>query len=116
MIKGKPKIEQLNNDQIVYMSAKTGDGLDLLKKAILNEVGFKENSEGSESKFIARKRHLEALENVHKSLQSAQLNMASAELIAEDLTIAQKYLSSITGEFSSDDLLGEIFSQFCIGK
>ena len=116
LIKAKPKIEQLNNDQIVYMSAKTGDGLDLLKKAILNEVGFKENSEGSESKFIARKRHLEALENVHKSLQSAQLNMASAELIAEDLTIAQKYLSSITGEFTSDDLLGEIFSQFCIGK
>ena len=116
LIKGKPKIEQLNNDQIVYMSAKTGDGLELLKKAILNEVGFKENSEGSESKFIARKRHLEALENVHKSLQSAQLNMASAELIAEDLTIAQKYLSSITGEFTSDDLLGEIFSQFCIGK
>ena len=116
LIKGEPKIEQLNNDQIVYLSAKTGDGLELLKKAILNEVGFKENSEGSESKFIARKRHLEALENVHKSLQSAQLNMASAELIAEDLTIAQKYLSSITGEFSSDDLLGEIFSQFCIGK
>jgi tRNA modification GTPase len=116
LIKGKPKIEQLHNDQIVYMSAKTGDGLELLKKAILNEVGFKENSEGSESKFIARKRHLEALENVHKSLQSAQLNMASAELIAEELTMAQKYLSSITGEFSSDDLLGEIFSQFCIGK
>ena len=116
LIKGNPKIEQLHNDQIVYMSAKTGDGLELLKKAILNEVGFKENSEGSESKFIARKRHLEALENVHKSLQSAQLNMASAELIAEELTIAQKYLSSITGEFSSDDLLGEIFSQFCIGK
>jgi len=116
LIKGKPKIEQLHNDQIVYMSAKTGDGLELLKKAILNEVGFKENSEGSESKFIARKRHLEALENVHKSLQSAQLNMASAELIAEELAMAQKYLSSITGEFSSDDLLGEIFSQFCIGK
>ena len=116
LIKGKPKIEQLQNDQIVYMSAKTGDGLELLKKAILNEVGFKENSEGSESKFIARKRHLEALENVHKALQSAQLNMASAELIAEELTMAQKYLSSITGEFSSDDLLGEIFSQFCIGK
>ena len=116
LFKGKSKIEQLNSDQIVYMSAKTGDGLNLLKKAILKEVGFKENLEGSESKFIARKRHLEALENVHKSLQSAQLNMASAELVAEELTIAQKYLSSITGEFTSDDLLGEIFSQFCIGK
>jgi len=116
LLNGKAKLQQLNNDQIVYMSAKTGEGLDLLKQAILNEVGFKENSEGSENKFIARKRHLEALENVHHSLQNAQLNIASAELVAEELTIAQKYLSSITGEFSSDDLLGEIFSQFCIGK
>ena len=116
LLNGKAKLKKLNNDQIVYMSAKTGEGLDLLKQAILNEVGFKENSEGSENKFIARKRHLEALENVHHSLQNAQLNIASAELVAEELTIAQKYLSSITGEFSSDDLLGEIFSQFCIGK
>ena len=116
LLNSKAKLQQLNNDQIVYMSAKTGEGLDLLKQAILNEVGFKENSEGSENKFIARKRHLEALENVHHSLQNAQLNIASAELVAEELTIAQKYLSSITGEFSSDDLLGEIFSQFCIGK
>ena len=117
LIKGKPKIEQLNNDQIVYMSAKTGDGLKLLlKKQFSTKWEFKENLEGNESKFIARKRHLEALEKVHKSLRSAQLNIASAELIAEELTIAQKYLSSITGEFSSDDLLGEIFSQFCIGK
>ena len=90
--------------------------IDLLKQTILNEVGFKQNLEGSENKFIARKRHLEALESVHHSLQNAQLKIASAELVAEELTIAQKYLSSITGEFSSDDLLGEIFSQFCIGK
>ena len=116
LLNGKAKLQQLNNDQIVYMSAKTGEGLDLLKQAILNEVGFKENSEGSENKLIARKRHLEALERVHHSLQNAQLNIASAELVAEELAIAQKYLSSITGEFSSDDLLGEIFSQFCIGK
>jgi tRNA modification GTPase len=116
LLNGKAKLQQLNNDQIVYMSAKTGEGLDLLKQAILNEVGFKQNSEGSENKFIARKRHLEALESVHHSLQNAQLKIASAELVAEELTIAQKYLSSITGEFSSDDLLGEIFSQFCIGK
>jgi tRNA modification GTPase len=114
--KDRAKKKQLDNDQMVYISAKTGEGLDLLKQAILNEVGFKENVEGSENKFIARKRHLEALENVHKSLQNAQLNLLSAELVAEELTIAQKYLSSITGEFSSDDLLGEIFSQFCIGK
>ena len=116
LFNGAPKIEQLDNDQIVYMSAKTGEGLDLLKQAILNEVGFKKNLEGSENKFIARKRHLEALEIVNQSLQNAQFNLASPELIAEELTIAQKYLSSITGEFSSDDLLGKIFSQFCIGK
>jgi len=116
LLTSKTKLKQLNNDQIVYISAKTGEGLDLLKQAILNEVGFKQNSEGSENKFIARKRHLEALESVHHSLQNAQLKIASAELVAEELTIAQKYLSSITGEFSSDDLLGEIFSQFCIGK
>ena len=116
LLHSKAKLKQLNNDQIVYISAKTGEGLDLLKQAILNEVGFKQNSEGSENKFIARKRHLEALESVHHSLQNAQLKIASAELVAEELTIAQKYLSSITGEFSSDDLLGEIFSQFCIGK
>ena len=116
LLTSKTKLKQLNNDQIVYISAKTGEGLDLLKQAILNEVGFKQNSEGSENKFIARKRHLEALESVHHSLQNAQLKITSAELVAEELTIAQKYLSSITGEFSSDDLLGEIFSQFCIGK
>ena len=116
LFKGKAKIERLDNDQIVYMSAKTGDGLDLLKQEILNKVGFKANVEGSENKFIARKRHLEALENVYKSLQNAQLNMKSAELVAEELTIAQRCLSSITGEFTSDDLLGEIFSKFCIGK
>ena len=116
LLNSKAKLKQLNNDQIVYISAKTGEGLDLLKQAILNEVGFKQNSEGSENKFIARKRHLEALESVHHSLQNAQLKITSAELVAEELTIAQKYLSSITGEFSSDDLLGEIFSQFCIGK
>jgi tRNA modification GTPase len=116
LIKGKAKIEQLDNDQIVYMSAKTGEGLDLLKQVILNIIGFQENVEGNQNRFIARKRHLEALENVYQSIQNAQLNMASAEIVAEELTVAQRYLSSITGEFTSDDLLGEIFSKFCIGK
>ena len=116
LIKTKAKVEQINNDQIVYMSAKTGEGLSLLKKVILNTVGFEGNVEGNQSKFIARKRHLEALEKVHQSIQRAQLNITSPELIAEELTIAQQCLSSITGSFTSDDLLGEIFSKFCIGK
>ena len=98
------------------MSAKTGEGVGLLKKVILNTIGFEEGGEGNQNKFIARKRHLEALDKVHQSLQCAQLNISSAELVAEELTIAQRYLSSITGSFSSDDLLGEIFSKFCIGK
>ncbi len=116
LIKGKAKIEQLDNDQIVYMSAKTGEGLDLLKQVILNIIGFQENVEGNQNRFIARKRHLEALENVYQSIQNAQLNIASAEIVAEELTVAQRHLSFITGEFTSDDLLGEIFSKFCIGK
>ena len=116
LIKTKAKVEQINNDQIVYMSAKTGEGLSLLKKVILNTVGFEGNVEGNQGKFIARKRHLEALEKVYQSIQRAQLNITSAELIAEELTIAQQCLSSITGSFTSDDLLGEIFSKFCIGK
>ena len=108
-------IKELNKDKIVYLSAKTGDGIDLLKKVILSSIGF-DKSEGNQNRFIARKRHLVALEKVYDALRNAQLNIKSAELVAEELTIAQRYLSSITGEFSSDDLLGEIFSKFCIGK
>jgi len=65
---------------------------------------------------MARTRHLEALKVVDKHLLEAQKNMNHAELIAEELRLAQEALSSITGEFTPDDLLGEIFSKFCIGK
>ena len=115
LTKEKAQITSNNNEQIVYLSAKTGDGLDLLKQVILNSIGF-DNNEGNQNKFMARKRHLEALEKVYQSLKNAQSNIDSAELVAEELTISQRYLSSITGEFTSDDLLGEIFSKFCIGK
>ena len=115
LIKEKAQITTDNNEKIVYLSAKTGDGLDLLKQVILNSIGF-DNNEGNQNKFMARKRHLEALEKVYQSLKNAESNIDSAELVAEELTISQRYLSSITGEFSSDDLLGEIFSKFCIGK
>ena len=116
LIKEKAQITtDNNNEKIVYLSAKTGDGLDLLKQVILNLIGF-DNNEGNQNKFMARKRHLEALEKVYQSLKNAESNIDSAELVAEELTISQRYLSSITGEFSSDDLLGEIFSKFCIGK
>ena len=65
---------------------------------------------------MARTRHIEALEKVKSALAKAFLNLQSPELVAEELMIAQKSLSKITGEFSSDDLLGHIFGQFCIGK
>mgnify|MGYP006435479205 CR=1 FL=1 len=113
--KEKAKIRDINKDKAVYISAKNGEGLDLLKQVILTLIGF-ENTEDNQNKFMARKRHLEALEKVYQSLQKAESNIDSAELVAEELTISQRHLSSITGEFTSDDLLGEIFSKFCIGK
>lgn len=97
----------------IYLSAKTGLGIDLLKDYLLKLAGYENNSEGV---FMARARHLEALEKVETHLAIAHGQMNSAELVAEELRISQEALSSITGEFTPDDLLGEIFSKFCIGK
>ena len=83
---------------------------------MLSIIGKNQVSENSEGLFIARKRHVDALNVVGDALKSGLANLGAPELVAEELIIAQKGLSSITGEFSSDDLLGEIFSQFCIGK
>ena len=99
----------------VYLSAKTGEGIDLLKKAIKEVVGF----QSEEGQFIARRRHIDALQKTLDCLQQglAQLDQHQAgELLAEDLRTAQQVLSEITGAYHSDDLLGEIFSSFCIGK
>jgi len=79
----------------------------------LDIAGYQQNAEGV---FMARARHLQALKQVDAHLQLAQKNRHQAELIAEELRLAQEALSSITGEFTPDDLLGEIFSKFCIGK
>ena len=106
-------IIQIDNERHVYLSAKTGEGVDYLKQHLLQLVGYKQNAEGI---FMARARHLEALKQVELHLQQAQKNMQQSELIAEELRLAQQALSSITGEFTPDDLLGEIFSKFCIGK
>ena len=65
---------------------------------------------------MARSRHIDALKKVKGAINKAIKNLEAPELVAEELMIAQKSLSQITGEFSSDDLLGQIFSQFCIGK
>lgn len=99
----------------IYLSVKTGEGMDLLKQHLKQSVDF---NHGGESVFIARRRHIEALMLAEQALQdaAAQLAVAAPELVAEELRQAQQALSEITGEFTSDDLLGEIFSNFCIGK
>jgi tRNA modification GTPase len=99
------------------LSAKTGVGLDALRHKLLELAGWQANTEGV---YLARARHVDALRRVSEHLQEAQVHLAAQaqalDLLAEELRLAQNALSEITGEFSSDDLLGVIFSQFCIGK
>lgn len=98
------------------LSAKSNDGLDLLREHLKACMGYQQTTENS---FSARRRHLEALRQASSHLEHgrAQLTLAGAgELLAEDLRQAQQALGEITGAFSSDDLLGRIFSSFCIGK
>ncbi len=101
----------------VLISAKTGAGLQALREQLLQLVGWQAAPEGV---FMARERHVRALHRVQTQLATAhaQLNAArpALDLLAEDLRQAQLHLSAITGAFSADDLLGEIFSRFCIGK
>jgi len=100
----------------IALSARTGEGLDILKNHLKHCMGYEQSNEG---RFMARRRHIEALENAEANLQNARYNLVelkAGELLAEELRMAQHQLSEITGEFTSDDLLGRIFSSFCIGK
>ncbi len=100
----------------VAISARHGRGLDLLRRHLLESVGYREGGQGQ---FLARRRHLDALDRALAALQrGAEVLQATAagELLAEELRLAHQALGEITGEFSADDLLGEIFSSFCIGK
>jgi tRNA modification GTPase len=97
----------------VMVSAKSGAGLDLLRVAMLEAVGWGGTGEGI---FMARERHLQALNTAAGHLDQAAVRSAQIELFAEELKLAQNTLASITGEVSADDLLGKIFSHFCIGK
>lgn len=101
---------------ILHLSAKTGHGIELLRQHLKACMGFNDNMEGG---FMARRRHLTALEKAREHLLSGkdQLEMHIAgEILAEELRLTQQHLNEITGEFTSDDLLGKIFSSFCIGK
>lgn len=97
----------------IWLSAKTGDGIELLRQALLSTVGWHSRGEGL---FMARSRHIQALEQARAHLERATGLGRQLELLAEELRLAQEALSTITGEFGADDLLGEIFSRFCIGK
>lgn len=97
----------------VAVSAKTGEGMDRLRRAILAAAGW---TSTGESTFLARERHLRALELARTHLEAAAALDARPELFAEELRLAQEALAGITGEFTADDLLGEIFARFCIGK
>jgi len=95
------------------VSAKTGQGIDTLRKRLLEAAGW---SATGESTFLARERHLRALEAARGHLETAAGQLDRPELFAEELRLAQEALGAITGAFTADDLLGEIFARFCIGK
>ncbi len=97
----------------IWLSARTGAGVELLREKLLEAAGWQAAGEGA---FMARARHLDALGRAAGHLAAARASAAQLELFAEELRLAQAALSDITGEFTADDLLGEIFSAFCIGK
>lgn len=111
-----PSSKKTENYLMIALSAQQGTGLHLLKEAIKTLAGFTEEREGS---FSARSRHLDALGKAGQALDRAYQHLhttKAAELIAEELRLVQLHLNSITGEFTNEDLLGRIFSSFCIGK
>jgi len=108
-----PGQETVGGEERIWLSAKTGAGLDLLKKAIWEHAGWQPSGEDL---FTARTRHVEALQRAQRHLAIAADLTRQLELYAEELRLAHEALGAITGEFTSDDLLGEIFSRFCIGK
>lgn len=114
---GEPLVVNDSDKHPVYrISAKTGEGVDALKAHLKDIMGYQSNTEGG---FMARRRHLEAIDNAQQHLLEGKIQLEefqAGELLAEELRLTQQFLSEITGEFSSDDLLGRIFSSFCIGK
>jgi tRNA modification GTPase len=109
-------ISEENGITTIYLSAKTNAGIELLREHLKKCMGFNSQVEGN---FIARRRHLDALHRAEQYLLNGEQQLTShkaGELLAEDLRLAQQALSEITGEFTADDLLGKIFSSFCIGK
>ena len=116
LVAKKASVENNNNEIIIYLSAKLENGIDLLKNTLIESVSDNFHQDSEQSIILARSRHIYALNNVRQSVTKALINKESSELLAEELTQAQHELSAITGDFTNDDLLGKIFSSFCIGK
>ncbi len=108
-----PRSEEDASGWRIHLSAKTGEGMDALRRTLLVLAGWQS---GGEDVFMARERHLAALLHASEALARAAKEMERVELFAEELRLAQQALNTITGEFTSDDLLGQIFSRFCVGK
>ena len=116
LVTREASVENNNNEIIIYLSAKLENGIDLLKNTLIEKVSDNFHQDSEQSMILARSRHIYALNNVRQSVTKALINKESSELLAEELTQAQHELSAITGDFTNDDLLGKIFSSFCIGK
>ena len=112
-----PLAGRKGTEQSLSLSARTGEGLDAVRQRLLQVAGWQSAAEGL---YIARARHVEALQAVGAHLDEAHLQLnvpgPALDILAEELRLSQTALNSITGEFTSDDLLGVIFSSFCIGK
>jgi tRNA modification GTPase len=106
-----------SSSETLTLSARTGQGLEALRQALLRTAGWQAAPEGV---FIARARHVQALQRCAQHLDLAHAHLAepapALDLLAEELRLAHQALGEITGAFTADDLLGEIFSKFCIGK
>lgn len=109
------RVIEANTRTEIFLSARSGEGVELLRQHLKQCMGYERHTEGQ---FIARRRHITAINNASSHLIAAKqcLQNNAGELLAEELKLAQQELSSITGEFTSDDLLGRIFADFCIGK
>lgn len=116
-LSGEPEgLIQVDDFTVIRLSAQTKVGVDLLREHLKKSMGYQSSTEGG---FLARRRHLQALETAAEHLERGYIQLTqflAGELLAEELRLVQNALSEITGQFTSDDLLGNIFSSFCIGK